>query len=68
MKVIHRDDLMILIPMLDDIKHFDLDDFKRILNSFGDDYHIKDSCFVCTQENEKMRAIREMAIDDRSEE
>lgn len=61
MKAIHRDDLVLLIPMLSDIQYFDKENFENMLAMFGSEYHVVDSHLVCTDENKKMREIRELS-------
>ena len=59
MKAIHKSDLEIIISMIGDIEYYSLDKFELVLNMFGSEYNVVDSHFVCTQENEKMRSLRE---------
>lgn len=61
MKVISKDDLIILIPLISDFNSYSLDDFELLLNKFGDDYFIEDGQFVKTTENEEMAHIRKEA-------
>lgn len=63
MKVISKEDLMIIIPMISDIKSYSMDDFEKVLNLFGDDWYIRDGCFQLTKENERMREIRDAIAD-----
>ena len=58
MKVISKKDLILLIPLIDDRDSFDLDDFKIILDRFGDDYYVFDGIFQKVQANEEMDKIR----------
>ena len=58
MKVISKDDLIILINLISDLDSYSLDDFERLLNKFGDDYFIEGGLFVKTTENEDMAYIR----------
>lgn len=60
MKVISRDDLMIVIPRIQNKDSYDLEDFKNILEFLGDDYFIENGEFVRAKENEEMRRIRTM--------
>ena len=59
MKVISKEDLLLILPMIKDRNSFDLDDFKLILERFGDDYFIEDGEFQRVTENEEMKQIRE---------
>lgn len=59
MKVISKEDLLLLIPLIDDRKSFDLDDFELILDRFGDDYFVVDGVFTKTKESEEMCKLRE---------
>lgn len=58
MKTIGKEDLLLIIPMINDRKSFDLDDFELILDRFGDDYFVVDGRFQKTRENEEMKKIR----------
>ena len=60
MKVIHKNDLMLLIPLINDREVFDIDDFNLILERFGDDYFVVDGQFQRTKSNKEMYKIREM--------
>lgn len=64
MKVISKEDLLILIPLIDDRDSFDLDDFEIILDRFGDDYFVMDGRFQKCGENKEMAEIRKDAQDD----
>lgn len=57
MKVISKSDLMILISLIGDRDSFDIDDFEKILDRFGDDYFICDGEFKKTRENKEMAEI-----------
>lgn len=46
MKVISKEDLIILIALISDRNSYSLDDFKLLLNRFGDDYFFVDGRFV----------------------
>lgn len=59
MKVISKEDLIILIPLISDRNSYSLRDFELLLNRFGDDYFIEDGQFVKTTENAEMGRIRE---------
>lgn len=58
MKVISKEDLIILIPLISDRNSYSLDDFELLLNRFGDDYFFVDGRFVKTTENGEMVRIR----------
>lgn len=60
MRVISKKDLLLLIPMISDRNSFDLDDFKVILNRFGDEYFCVDGQFQLVNENEEMKRLRQM--------
>lgn len=60
MKVISRDDLMIVISHVQNRDYYDLEDFKTILDDLGDDWFFDDGQFGRTKENEKMKRIRTM--------
>ena len=60
MKIISKEDLLIIIPMINDRVSFDINDFKTILERFGDDYFIEDGRFTKTSESEEMRQIRQL--------
>lgn len=62
MKVIHKMDLMILLPMLNDVQSLDSDTFNNILDRFGDDYFIEDGEFKRTKINTEMVKIRNKSI------
>lgn len=58
MKVISKEDLMILLPYITN-KSLDLNDFESLLEGFGDDYFVEDGEFVKTKENQSMKYYRE---------
>lgn len=58
MKLISREDLMIVVPRIQNRDSYDLKDFDTILEAFGDDYFFQDGQLVRTKENEKMKRIR----------
>lgn len=58
MKVIAKSDLMILLEYSDD-ESFDLDDFKSMLDKWGDDYFLDDGALECDKRNENMATIRD---------
>lgn len=61
MKVISKEDLIILIPLISDCNSYSLDDFELLLNKFGDDYFIEGNRFERTTENAEMARIRKEA-------
>lgn len=58
MKLISKEDLLLLIPLINDRDSFSLDDFKLILDRFGDDWFVEDGRFTKTTENKEMIQIR----------
>ena len=58
MKIISRDDLLLIIPMIKDREDYSLRDFELLLNRFGDDWFIEDGRFEKTKENDEMKKIR----------
>ena len=62
MKVIHKMDLMILLPMLNDVQSLDSDTFNNILDRFGDDYFFEGGEFECTKINAEMAEIRKRSM------
>lgn len=58
MRVISKNDLLTLIPMINDRESFDLDDFELILDRFGDEYFCVDGQFQLVNENKEMKQIR----------
>ena len=60
MKVISKNDLLLLISIIGDRKSFNLDDFELILNRFGDDYYCVDGEFQLVNENLEMKQMRKM--------
>lgn len=58
MKIISKEDLLILIPMINDRESFSMDDFALILDRFGDDYFAEDGRFQKVKENKEMKQIR----------
>lgn len=59
MKIISRDDLLLILPMIEDRDNYSLKDFELLLNRFGDDWFIEGCKFEKTKENEEMKKIRE---------
>lgn len=59
MKIISRDDLLLILPMIEDRDNYSLKDFELLLNRFGDDWFIEGGKFEKTKENEEMKKIRE---------
>lgn len=64
MKIINKQDLLLLIPMINDRTSFDLEDFELILERFGDDYFVKDGQFQLISENVEMKQIRKEVMSD----
>lgn len=62
MRVISKTDLLLLIPLIANREFFDLDDFKLILNWFGDEYYCVDGEIKLTNENEEMKQIRNITL------
>ena len=58
MKIISKEDLLLIIPMINDRKEFNIDDFELILERFGDDWFIHDGVFQKCKENKEMKQIR----------
>lgn len=59
MKVIDRADLVLLLCNLSDRKNFSSKELENLLDIYGDDYFIEGNRFVKTNENVKMKAIRD---------
>lgn len=59
MKIISKEDLLILIPLINDRNSFSADDFDLLLERFGDDYYIEDGEFRLCVANKEMDAIRQ---------
>ena len=66
MKVISKEDLLTIIPLIEDRDSFDLDDFELILERFGDDYFIQDGQFIKINESEEMKQIRKENKNDQT--
>lgn len=58
MKMILKEDLLTLL-YYGERKTYDEVSLNNLLTSFGDDYFIEDGKWVCTNENEYMKVIRE---------
>lgn len=58
MKAINKEDLLLIIPMIQDRNSFNLDDFQLILERFGDDYFVEDGQFQKINESYEMKQIR----------
>lgn len=58
MKVIQKADLMIVLYHYGDKYSFELDDFKKILDRYGDDYFLSDGRWIKTGENDDMAVLR----------
>lgn len=59
MKVIKHKDLCEILPYITDIKSWDIDDFGRLLDKFGDDYFAEGGEWHLVHENENMKAFKE---------
>lgn len=58
MKIISKDDLLLLIPLINDRDSYSMDDFETLLDRFGDDWFMEDGRFTKTTENKEMIKIR----------
>lgn len=58
MKIISKEDLLLIIPMINDRESFDMEDFELILDRFGDDYFVEDGIFQKVRESKEMKQIR----------
>jgi hypothetical protein len=61
MKIINKTDLELLLRYSDD-ESFDLEDFKCLLDKWGDDYFFENGEFICTNRNENMATIRDYSL------
>ena len=59
MKCIRQLDLEKLLPYIKNVGIWDIDDFKRLLDKFGDDYFAEGNEFHLVTESENMKAFRE---------
>lgn len=58
MKIISKENLLLILPMISDRDSFDLYDFEQILERFGDDYFVVDGQLQRTKENETVKKLR----------
>lgn len=61
MKNIDKNDLMLLIPLINDRESFNLDDFGLILARFGYDCFVVDGQMQKTRDSAEMKKLRETA-------
>lgn len=61
MKVISKENLILIIPLIQDRKIYTIDDFELLLERFGDDYFIEDGILTLTKKNEEMLKIQNRA-------
>lgn len=54
MKCIDHENLCKLLPTISGIKHWDIDDFKRLLDEYGDDWYAEGWLWARDQRNGKM--------------
>lgn len=59
MKCIRQGDLEKLLLYIKNVGTWDIDDFKRLLDKFGDDYFVEGNEWQLVTENENMKAFRE---------
>lgn len=59
MKIITRDDLLILLNYLDGIKSYSEFDISALVKRYGDEYFAQDGELVKNNENKYMREIKE---------
>lgn len=59
MKSISHKDLCILIPLFHNMKSWELSDFERLLNEYGDDWYAEGERWELVTENKRMKEIRE---------
>ena len=60
MKIISKENLILILTMISDRDSFDLDDFEQILERFGDDYFVVDGQLQRTKENEMIEKLKEL--------
>ena len=60
MKIISKENLLFILPMISDRDSFGLDDFEQILERFGDDYFVVDGQLQKTKENEMIKKLKEL--------
>lgn len=58
MKVISKEDLMIVIPLISDRVEFDQKDLIKILNRFGSDQFVQDGYLTTINNNPEMEQLR----------
>lgn len=58
MKIISKENLLLILPMISDRDSFGLDDFEQILERFGDDYFVVDGQLQRTKENKTVKKLR----------
>ena len=58
MKIISKENLLLILPMISDRDSFTLDDFEQILERFGDDYFVFDGQLKMTKKNEMIKKLR----------
>lgn len=58
MKVIDKSDLIILLCNLHDRRNFSAKELENLLDTYGDDYFIEGNRFVKSNENQKMKDLR----------
>ena len=58
MKIISKENLLFILPMISDRDSFGLDDFEQILERFGDDYFVVDGQLQKTKENEMIKKLK----------
>lgn len=58
MKSISHKDLCMLIPLFPNMECWDLSDFERLLDEYGDDWYAEGERFKLVTENERMKEIR----------
>lgn len=59
MKSISHKNLCMLIPLFHNMKSWELSDFERLLNKYGDDWYAEGERFELVNENKRMKEIRE---------
>lgn len=57
MKIISKENLLLILPMISDRNSFDLYDFEQILERFGDDYFVVDGQLQRTKENKTVKKL-----------
>lgn len=60
MKIISKENLLFILPMISDRDSFGLDDFEQILERFGDDCFVVDGQLQKTKENEMIKKLKEL--------